>query len=82
MMYTSTRSTEGMIHMTPIIATDLAATLMLDRDDIADLRATRDAIELAWHLIDIEPDTSTLLEVDLDQLADIMTTMILSPMNN
>jgi hypothetical protein len=62
-----------------IIAYDL-----LSRDDIADLRATRDAIELADLLISIMPsryDDTLIYDEPLYELRTIMTDMILNPLD-
>lgn len=82
-----------MIQMTAIITDDqltIAAHIMLSRDDIADLHATRDAIELSdlliWEghdaflsLIDddlIDDDDACILI--MDRMRAIMTDMILT----
>jgi hypothetical protein len=57
---------------------DLIAINLLDRDDIADLVSSRDAIEVAWYLINLETD----LEVEVDQLAETIKDMILDPFNH
>jgi hypothetical protein len=74
-----------MIQMLDIIAYDLLA-----RDDIVDLRATRDAIELADLLINTASYDHLMLMIDagadlddaiIDELRAIMTDMILNPID-
>lgn len=70
---------------------DFLAYELLSRDDIADLHATRDAIELADFLINTASDDQIDLmidtETDLDdeliipELRAIMTKMILNPID-
>lgn len=67
-----------MMTSTPIFDLDLIATMILDREDIADLVTSRDAIEVAWFLI----NEATDLEVDRDDLAKVIMNMILDPFNN
>lgn len=65
--------------MLPIIAYDL-----ISRDDIADLYATRDAIELADLLISIMPsryNDTLIYDEPLNELRSIMTEMILNPID-
>lgn len=70
----------------------IIAYSMLSRDDIADLRATRDAIELADLLINTASDDQLNMigdiQADLDddyavitELRTIMTDMILNPID-
>ncbi len=70
-----------------MITLDTFAYTILSRYDIADLHATRDAIELADLLIAYADHTDTEFDTDLDddmiipELRLIMTNMILNPVD-
>ena len=60
---------------------DIIAYTLLMRDDIADLRATHDAIELADILINTETEMIIPDNIDIPELRAIMTEMILNPID-
>lgn len=57
------------------------AYILISRDDIFELHATRDAAELADHLINISTLPDTITDADTDDLHAIMTEMILNPID-
>jgi hypothetical protein len=57
------------------------AYILLSRNDIADLHATRDADELADFLINTATLPDTITDHDTDDLHSIMTEMILNPID-
>jgi hypothetical protein len=67
--------------MIATIDLNIIAYSMLARDDIADLRATRDAAELADFLINSATLPDTITDHDTDDLHLIMTSMIMNPID-
>jgi hypothetical protein len=62
--------------MTKITKLELIAYDLLARDDIFDLHSTRDAAELADHLINISTLPDTITNADADDLHAMMVGMI------